>query len=99
MNCSDSGESDTITAEVESQELWVFQLGNQPSEGGFEIIDQAKHAERSEISWDTIEGGLSYFYQSEAGFTGRDEITIEMSYSAGDSNFSFFTYFFELDVQ
>lgn len=98
ISCSDNEDSEVIRAAVPSNTLWKYKLGNYPSEGSLLIVTQPMHSILNEISIDTTEGGVSYYYMSEKGFTGTENISIERTSSKGDDEFDVFTYFIELEV-
>ena len=87
ISCSDN-DSRSVDGEVQTNELWIYNFASAiPVENRIGISNPPRNAELSEITWDTINGGLSYLYRSIEGFTGVEFITIEFCSSSPDNNF------------
>jgi hypothetical protein len=66
------------TIPLNSGELFSYDLNVYGDEEGAKITKQANHYSRSEIIRDSSTGwGAFYYYESIAGYTGPDRVTIE----------------------
>ena len=76
-----------------------YELGNQPTEGGYIITQQPESYKISEIVVDDVSGKLIYLFIPADNFSGRETAEITLKTSIGDGNFKSFTILVMISIQ
>ena len=78
-----------IYVELNAGEIWKYEIGSISTEGGVDIIINSDNFEISEIRFDSLISGFSYFYQSKNDFNGVENVTLRKYWSIGGRSTSF----------
>lgn len=99
--CSNKDELPSLVVELTGSvsEEFNFNLGNQPTEGGYSITKQSKFHKTSEIMVDDDTGGLVYLYIPKDDFKGQEIVEITSRTSQGDDSFRSYLIVLRITVQ